>query len=84
MKKITKKDVEKEPWLKAFTENVNTERKLTEEEQREIKEIRERMSSPVLRCIALKDNGAVWSKGDEVGIRECDIDRYKSMLKVIN
>ena len=83
--KIDRKAIEKEPWLKAFTENANMVKETTKEEDEEIEEIRKRMSSEVLRCVALKDNGESWKKGDTVGIREIDSEKFikSKMLKII-
>ena len=81
--RITKKHIEKEPWLRSFVENINIGKTVKAEEETEIKEIRKRMASPVIRCKALKDNGDAWKAGDVVGMRECDFPQYEGMLEII-
>lgn len=71
--KLKRKDIEKEPFLKQFFNGEEKEHKLSEEEIIELKGIRERFNSPVLRCRALEDREGAWKKGDIVGVRKVDL-----------
>lgn len=80
--KITKAKVIKEPWLRAFMENVNVDKTVSDDEETEINQIRERMSSPILRCEILKDCD-LGVKGDFVGIREIDVQDFIKNKSII-
>jgi hypothetical protein len=79
--KITKKDTEKEPFLRQFFVGAEKEHKLSKEEIEEIKGIRERFNSPVLRCRATEDRPGRWKKGDIVGVREVDLTNDLEIIK---